>query len=109
MDRFNWKKNAIFPWAKAAVIVLGFLKDEPAFFYNAISPHNRVTDPEILQEIGKVTPHFGVLGGRGRDLIIGEIRDPAEQSRKILIIASMANWKRFEAVRKREIKDLRQN
>lgn len=97
MDRFIWKKNATFPWAKARVIVLGFLKDEPSFFYDSISPHNKVLDPEILQSIGKQAAGFGVLGGRGRELIIGEIRDPANSKRKILIIASIENWKRFDA------------
>jgi hypothetical protein len=105
MDRFAWKKNAIFPWTKASVIVLGFLKDEPMFFYDQVNPHNRVSDPEILREIGKQAAHFGVLGGRGRDLIIGEIQDPANPQRKILVVSTMANWKRFEAEKKQAVKE----
>ncbi len=104
MDRFTWKRNAIFPWTKAAVIVLGYIEERPDFFYDSVSPHTRVTDPEILTAVGKEAGHFGVLGGRGRDLIIGEIRDPANQNRKIPIIASIAVWKVFEKEKMKALK-----
>ncbi len=104
MDRFTWKGNVIFPWTKASVIVLGYIDERPDFFYDTVSPRTRITDPEILSAIGKETPHFGVLGGRGRDLIIGEIRDPANNNRKIPIIASIPIWKVFEKARAKIVK-----
>ncbi len=104
MDRFTWKGNVIFPWAKASVIVLGYLKERPDFFYDTVSPRSRIADPEILTAIGKEAPNFGVLGGRGRDLIIGEIRDPANDNRKIPIIASIPIWKTFEKQRAKVVK-----
>ncbi len=104
MDRFTWKGNVIFPWTKATVIVLGYIEEQPDFFYDSVSPRTRITDPEILTAIGEETPHFGVLGGRGRDLIIGEIKDPANGDRKIPIIASIPIWKIFEKQRAKVVK-----
>ena len=99
MDRFIWKKNAIFPWTKATVIVLGYVGERPDFFYDMISPETRVKDPEILSAIGKESPNFGVLGGRGRDLIIGELKDPVNSDHKIPIVTSLPIWKNFEKIR----------
>jgi hypothetical protein len=104
MDRFIWKGNAIFPWTKAVIIVLGFSEERPDFFYDTVSSRTRIVDPELLEAIGKEVPHFGVLGGRGRDLIIGEIKDPANPKRKIPIIASIAVWKKYEKERTKAMK-----
>ncbi len=104
MDRFTWKGNAIFPWTKATVIVLGYIDDRPDFFYDTVSPRTRIVDPEILQAIGQEAPHFGVIGGRGRELIIGEIKDPANPNRRIPIIASIAVWKTFEREKTKYLK-----
>ncbi len=104
MDRFTWKGNSIFPWTKATVIVLGYIEDRPDFFYDAVSPRTRIVDPEILTAIGNEVPRFGVLGGRGRDLIIGEIQDPANNQRRIPIIASIPTWKTFENARAKLVK-----
>ncbi len=104
MDRFTWKGNSIFPWTKAAVIVLGYIDERPDFFYDTVSPRTRIVDPEILTAIGKEAPNFGVLGGRGRDLIIGEIQDPANTTRKIPLITSIPTWKTFEKERNKFLK-----
>jgi len=104
MDRFSWKLNAIFPWTKATKIVLGYVAERPDFFYNTVSTRSRIVDPEILTAIGKEAPHFGVLGGRGRDLIIGEITDPTNSKRKIPIISSIKTWKTFEKERAKALK-----
>ncbi len=104
MDRFAWKGNVIFPWTKANIIVLGYVDERPDFFYDTVSLRTRVTDPEILSAIGKEVPHFGVIGGRGRDLILGEIKDPANPNRKIAIISSIMAWRSFEKDRSKLFK-----
>ncbi|OLS12482.1 MAG: hypothetical protein RBG13Loki_3903 [Promethearchaeota archaeon CR_4] len=104
MDRFTWKQNVIFPWTKASIIVLGYIAERPSFFYDSVSARTCIEDPEILAAIGKEAPYFGVLGGRGRDLIIGEITDPINTSRKIPIISSIKTWKSFEKERAKLIK-----
>ena len=104
MDRFLWKGNTIFSWTKASIIILGYIEERPDFFYDTVSSRTRIADPEILEAIGKEAPHFGVLGGRGRDLIVGEIKDPANPRRKIPIIASIAVWKKYETERIKVLK-----
>jgi len=105
--RFKWKKAIDLKSQKIKQVWLKMDSNYPRFFFELnvdddnVMVLNEIININIIKKIEKLSKKFKVIGAKGRNIIIGEIKlAEFEIPGKLLILTSLLDWRMFDKFRK---------